>query len=44
LSILCWCYGQDSNLRTPAGKDFPSGAICQSVDLESFTFDLAWLP
>ena len=21
-----WCYGQDSNLRTPAGKDIPSGA------------------
>jgi hypothetical protein len=19
-----WCYGQDSNLRTPAGKDIPS--------------------
>jgi hypothetical protein len=39
-----WCCGQDSNLRTPAGKDFPFGRSSQSVDLESFTFDLAWLP
>ena len=21
---IIWCYGQDSNLRTPAGKDIPS--------------------
>jgi hypothetical protein len=43
-NVKFWCYGQDSNLRTPAGKDFPFGRSSQSVDLESFTFDLAWLP
>jgi hypothetical protein len=28
----------------PYGKGFPIGRSSQSVDLESFTFDLAWLP
>ncbi len=42
LSILCWCYGQDSNLRTPAGKDFPSGRSSQSVEILSPS-PLTWL-
>jgi hypothetical protein len=28
----------------PYGKGYPIGRSSQSVDLESFTFDLAWLP
>ena len=28
----------------PYGKGFLIGRSSQSVDLESFTFDLAWLP
>jgi hypothetical protein len=30
-----WCYGQDLNLRTPEGKDFPFGRLSQSVEILS---------
>jgi hypothetical protein len=34
-AYLEWCYGQDLNLRTPEGKDFPFGRFGQSVKILS---------